>query len=634
MAEFGTLRISHYRVEQELSRDGLGYFFRALDEQLGRQVVLRVARAGQLYEGEALVRERNRIREQARSAAQLSHPNLVTIHEFRALSETDLVVMELVDGETLESAHRAGQRWSVLDMARLLARVADALAGAHAVGLVHGNVNARNIRVRPDGRVKLLDLGIPKLDSPPSESVDAAADVRDLARVACDVLGPPAVDEVPPGFKRRDPLADPVLGRAQFGFLAPVLTRAIRDPQGYESAGAFRDALLQAMDMATSRAPAAMDIEAGFGTHPVGPGRGVAPEDMLPPDSRTLAPLGRAGVKAGPRLVLPPDLAERAPDLENTDLFVVSPAPHAKTGLIDRLFEHVGPGFMIGGALFLAAAIAAVLLLQRGAPPPPVQAQSDTSMVRGGGPPLAPAPLETTPGVPAGGGLTAATQPAESLAAPAATSSGLRPLFTAWVRARPPGTQIRVLGQDRAWRDTVELSVPAGDTLQVEFSRAGYVTQRQPFNGSRLVVALEPDSVFAEFDANVAADVFVIEAESTRRLGTTPTLARLARGEHRILYRAAGQPEWQSTQRMPRAGQTYRVNKTDYVTTGSLIATVANSWAMVTVDGTTLETPARFDGLPAGVHVVRVAREGFQAITDTVVVPANQVLRRQYTLRR
>jgi len=630
MTEFGTLRISHYRVEQELSRDSLGYFFRALDEQLGRPVVLRVARASQLYEGEELARVRGRIREQARLAAQLSHPNLVVIHEFRALSETDLVVMELVDGEPLEAAQRTGQRWSVLEMARLMARVADALAGAHAVGLMHGNINAHNIRVRPDGRVKLLDLGIPR--APQGESASAAGDVQDLARVACDLLSPPAVEEVPPGTRRRDPLSDPVLGRAQFGFLSPVLSRAVRDPRGFESAAAFRDALLLAMDMATNRTPAA-DVESGFGTHPVGPGRGTAPEDLLPPDSRALAALGRAGTRSGPRLVLPPDLAERAPDLDNTDLFVVSPVPHQKVGLIDRLFDRVGPGLMIGGALFAAAAIVVILMLQRGAPPPPAQAQTDSSRVAGGGPPLAMQPADSNP-VPAGGTVSSGTPPAESLAAPAA-ASGTAPLFTAWVRARPSGTRIRALGQSGEWRDTAEISVPAGDTLLLEFSNNGYVTQQRPFTGSRLVVSLTPDSVLAEFEANVEVDVFAIEAQSTRRLGSTPLVARLARGEHRILYRAAGQPDWQSTQRMPRAGQTYRVSKTDYVTTGTLIATVADTWAMVTVDGgTAMETPARFDGLPAGVHVLRVTRDGFQTITDTVVVPANQVLRRQYTLRR
>jgi tRNA A-37 threonylcarbamoyl transferase component Bud32 len=627
-------------VEQELSRDSLGYFFRALDEQLDRSVVLRVARASQLFEGDELATFRARIREQARAAAQISHPNLVTIHEFRALSETDLVVMELVEGETLEGSRRSGQRWTVLDVARLLARVADALAGAHAVGLIHGNVNAANIRVRPDGRVKLLDLGIPKLELlGQMQHSGPADDVRALARVACDLLAPPLTEELPAGATRRDPLADPVLGRAQFGFLAPVLSRAIRDPRGFESAAAFRDALLLAMDMATGRGAGDGDLERGFGTHPVGPSRPSSGEDSLPPDSRTLAPMGRVGPRLGPRLALPPDLAERAADLESSEMFEVRPIPHQKTGIFDRLLERAGAPVLIGGVFVIAAIVVAVLLMRPGGSSPPGVIAPDSSQMQVAG--IVPTDETAVDSLRTVSGSAAASVPVSSsdsttASAPAATPAGANaPLFTAWVRARPAGTRIRVIGQDGAWRDTVELSVPAGDTLNVEFSRPGYLTQRLPFTGSRLAISLQPDSVIAEFDANVEATVFLDGEESTERLGTTPLVTRLPTGTHRIIYRAPGQPEWETVQRMPRAGQTYRVSKADYVTVGNLIATVASSWGMVSVDGgAPVETPARFTSLSAGQHIIRVTREGFQAITDTVIIPANQTLRRQYTLVR
>ena len=130
------------------------------------------------------------------------------------------------------------------------------------------------------------------------------------------------------------------------------------------------------------------------------------------------------------------------------------------------------------------AIFAAILLLQRG----PAQPQAETTSVRGGGPPLAMGPVDSLPPVPAEGAAANVTQPAESLAAPG-PATPQAPLFTAWVRARPPGTQIRAIGQEGTWSDTVELSVPAGDTLRLEFSRAGYVTRRQPFTGSRLVVS-------------------------------------------------------------------------------------------------------------------------------------------------
>jgi hypothetical protein len=86
---------------------------------------------------------------------------------------------------------------------------------------------------------------------------------------------------------------------------------------------------------------------------------------------------------------------------------------------------------------------------------------------------------------------------------------------------------------------------------------------------------------------------------------------------------------------MSQPGNSYTVTKVDYLTHGSLVITIAGAWAMVTVDGgPPRETPARFDSLTAGPHIVQVAREGFPTQTDTVIVQAGQVNRRAYSLRR
>jgi hypothetical protein len=203
------------------------------------------------------------------------------------------------------------------------------------------------------------------------------------------------------------------------------------------------------------------------------------------------------------------------------------------------------------------------------------------------------------------------------------------------VRVSPRGSSIRVAGRNDLWRDTAELSVTAGDTLMLELSRAGYITQRLPFTGSRLAVTLLADSVQAAFDANVPAEVFLGAAGRETRLGATPLAARLPTGTHRVLFRSAGQPDWESTQRMPQAGQRYTVSKMDYVTLGSLIVSVAGAWANVSVDGSAArETPARFDSLSVGRHIVVLAREGYASVVDTVLVQPGQPTRRQYTLRR
>jgi hypothetical protein len=256
-------------------------------------------------------------------------------------------------------------------------------------------------------------------------------------------------------------------------------------------------------------------------------------------------------------------------------------------------------------------------------------------------------PPSTPPGPP--GGATpgaadstaaAAPQAASGAAAPAA-EQGAEPapeprfLQRAMVRGSPAGTTIRVAGRDELWRDDVELEVATGDSLLVRFERPGYVSQTHVFRGTRLAVALRPDSVVARFEANVPAEVFLVAANGSRRpLGTTGTSARLPTGTHRIAFRAPDLPEWTTTQRMAAPGETYTIRKMDFLAEGSLVLTVADTWARVSVDGGPAEdTPARFERLPAGPHTIRVTREGYVTITDTVVIRAGREATKHYTLR-
>jgi hypothetical protein len=214
-------------------------------------------------------------------------------------------------------------------------------------------------------------------------------------------------------------------------------------------------------------------------------------------------------------------------------------------------------------------------------------------------------------------------------------SSTNTPTFDAWVRAGPAGTRIRSLESGQTWSDTVQLSVPAGDSVVLEFSRPGYVTERRTFKGSRLAVELTADSAFARFEANVPAEVYRLTGGEPVRLGTGGFTVRLPTGRHRIQFRSPGQPDFDTVIAMPRPGQSYRLAKMDYLTTGTLIATVAGTWANIAVNGLLpRESPARFDSLSAGRHVVTVSRDGYETVVDTVLVQAGQVIRRQYTMRR
>ncbi|MGH7500516.1 MAG: protein kinase domain-containing protein [Longimicrobiales bacterium] len=638
-----TVRITHFRVERELGRDGLGYVFHAVDEQLERPVALRVARAGTCFSGPDIAAARTRFRDDARRAAAISHPNLVTIFEFRALTETDLMVMELVNGETLAELQERGTRWTVLETARILARLSDALAVAHEAGLVHGRVRIHNVRIRPDGRVKLLDLGVPRepVDELSGEPV-FRDDVRGLARLASQMLSPiqPSTSEEA-AFAA---LRDAVTSRARYGFLAPVLLRAIGDTAtgAFANAGEFRDALVTALDAATHRAtPDGRDDESKWSTRVVGPERNFA-EDRLPADGRALFALGRVPPTAGRgRLVLPPDLADQ-----------VSAVPEDRLG--SSIARHRRPRAPVSAKIAVLIAIVAALTAvawvayqrmgpSRNVPQVAIQGNGDNApeavaIAPETMPPLyAGPPRDAPPNGAAADSIVTSPAVAETVAvsdSPGGNAPGFQ--LTAMVRGSPAGTTIGVVDDPtQSWTDAVELSVAPGDTITLQFSRPGYVPQTQRFHGSRLAVELQPDSVVAAFDANTQAQVLLVTGAGERLLGTTPVQVRFPSGSFRITFRAPGQPDWTSVHNMMQPGRRYTVTKTDYVTSGDLIVSVVGTWAMVSLDGgPDRETPIRFDDLSVGAHILRITRDGFQTIVDTVMVQAGAPVTRQYTLQR
>lgn len=176
--------ISHYRIEAELGRGGMGVVYRALDEKLRRQVAIKLLSGGMASQSE----HRARLLSEARAAAALNHPGITTIYEVGEADEHIFIVMELVTGSTLRHAlheTRPESRHDSRALARLGVQVAEALEAAHSRGVVHGDVKPENILVTPEGRVKLLDFGIARQTAEESLSV-----TRTLAASA-----PPAVPD-------------------------------------------------------------------------------------------------------------------------------------------------------------------------------------------------------------------------------------------------------------------------------------------------------------------------------------------------------------------------------------------------------------------------------------------------------
>ena len=163
------LRLGPYEVLSLLGSGGMGEVYRARDTNLGRDVALKV-----LPEAFALDPDRlARFRREAQVLASLNHPCIASIYGLEESPGTRALVLELVEGLTL--ADRLLQGPLPLDEAWPIARqICEALEAAHAQGIVHRDLKPGNIKVRPDGTVKVLDFGLAKAFDPATVAPDTS----------------------------------------------------------------------------------------------------------------------------------------------------------------------------------------------------------------------------------------------------------------------------------------------------------------------------------------------------------------------------------------------------------------------------------------------------------------------------
>ncbi len=173
--------LGHYRIESVLGAGGMGVVYRAHDTRLDRPVAIKV------LTGLTLDRTpREALMFEARAASALNHPSICTIYEVGETDERLFLVMELVEGRSLQDV--IPPEGLPLDTAvRYAIHVASAVAHAHEHGVVHRDLKSANIRITPDGRIKVLDFGLATraLDL----SIDAATRSHQAATPASTVVG-------------------------------------------------------------------------------------------------------------------------------------------------------------------------------------------------------------------------------------------------------------------------------------------------------------------------------------------------------------------------------------------------------------------------------------------------------------
>jgi tRNA A-37 threonylcarbamoyl transferase component Bud32/TolB-like protein len=173
-------KLSHYSVVEQIGAGGMGVVYRAHDEQLDRDVALKVLPRKALADERA----RQRFRREALALARLNHPNVGAIYEFGSDTGIDFLVMELVAGVSLD-AKLSGGSLPEKDILRLGTQLADGLDAAHSQGVIHRDLKPGNLRLTADGRLKILDFGLAQW----AEAEDAAAITVTLTKNNDEISG-------------------------------------------------------------------------------------------------------------------------------------------------------------------------------------------------------------------------------------------------------------------------------------------------------------------------------------------------------------------------------------------------------------------------------------------------------------
>ncbi len=152
----GRLLNNRYQLLERIGTGGMADVFRARDQMLERTVAIKVLH--DTYSEDTALQDR--FKQEARSAANLSHPNIVTVHDFGFDNAQLFIVMEHIPGKDLKTILRQRGRYSVEEAIPLLVQACAGIGYAHRAGIVHCDVKPHNMIVTPDGRLKVTDFGI------------------------------------------------------------------------------------------------------------------------------------------------------------------------------------------------------------------------------------------------------------------------------------------------------------------------------------------------------------------------------------------------------------------------------------------------------------------------------------------
>ena len=280
-------KIGKYDIQGVLGKGGMGVVYKGWDPAISRSVAIKAITKASLDAGE-LKQVMNRFRHEAQAVGRLVHPRIVQIYDYGEDYETAYIVMELVNGKTLAQHLAQEVSYEFREVGEIIRQVLDGIGHAHGEGIVHRDIKPSNIMINNDGRIKISDFGIARIEfsdltqigdvlgtpyymSPEQflgVEVDKLADLYSIGVIAYELLtgskpfyGSSAtvmqqvLNERPADPSLLKPMLSPLIDRVLHKALAKK--REDRFQSAREFSEAFRDALDATLGPGSAEAPAA-----------------------------------------------------------------------------------------------------------------------------------------------------------------------------------------------------------------------------------------------------------------------------------------------------------------------------------------------------------------------------------------
>ena len=166
------MKYGRYEIEKELGKGAMGVVFQAHDPQIDRRVALKVLRPERVTSEDFA----QRFLKEARAIGRLSHPNIVTVHDVGNDHGTVYIAMEFLDGRPLDEILRENTL-GLKDIVNIGIQVANSLDYAHLQHIVHRDIKPSNIMLTSEGRVKITDFGIARIEDPAAAQLTQAGEI-------------------------------------------------------------------------------------------------------------------------------------------------------------------------------------------------------------------------------------------------------------------------------------------------------------------------------------------------------------------------------------------------------------------------------------------------------------------------